>query len=67
MATPSAASSFVGLDSDALVADGLSNREIANSLHLSERAVHGHVQSILRKLDLRSRAQVAVWFATWPG
>lgn len=44
-----------------LVAEGLSNRGIATSLHLSERTVQGHVQSILRKLDFRSRVQIASW------
>ncbi len=44
-----------------LVTEGLSNRGIADSLHLSERTVQGHVQSILRKLDFRSRVQVAAW------
>jgi DNA-binding CsgD family transcriptional regulator len=42
----------------AYVARGLSNREIARELHLSERTVHAHLRSILKKLDLRSREQV---------
>jgi predicted ATPase/DNA-binding CsgD family transcriptional regulator len=44
-----------------LVAQGLSNRQIAMSLVVSERTVHGHVASILSKLGYRSRAQIAVW------
>ncbi len=48
----------------ALVADGLSNRDIAERLFLSERTAQGHVQSILRKLDFGSRSQIAVWFIT---
>ena len=44
-----------------LVARGLSDRQIAESLVISERTVHGHVGSILAKLDFRSRAQIAVW------
>ncbi|HEX4189735.1 MAG TPA: LuxR C-terminal-related transcriptional regulator [Marmoricola sp.] len=46
----------------ALVAEGLSNRDIAERLFLSERTAQGHVQSILRKLLFSSRAQIAVWF-----
>ena len=45
----------------ALVAQGLSNRQIAQELHLSERTVENHVSKILRKLRLTSRAQVAAW------
>jgi DNA-binding CsgD family transcriptional regulator/tetratricopeptide (TPR) repeat protein len=44
-----------------LVARGLSNRQIAERLVMSERTVHGHVASILAKLDFRSRSQIAVW------
>ena len=43
----------------ALVAQGLTNREIASELMLSKHTVHRHVASILRKLDLHSREQVA--------
>jgi ATP/maltotriose-dependent transcriptional regulator MalT len=46
-------------DVAALVARGLSNREIAQKLHLSDRTVHAHLRSILKKLNLRSREQVA--------
>jgi DNA-binding NarL/FixJ family response regulator len=44
-----------------LVADGLTNREIAGRLAISERTVEAHLQHIRTKLDLRSRAQVAGW------
>ena len=42
-----------------LVAVGLSNREIASSLVLSEHTVHRHVANILRKLTQSSRAAAA--------
>jgi class 3 adenylate cyclase len=44
-----------------MVAGGLSNREIARTLYLSERTVESHVQSILNKLGFRTRTQVAAW------
>jgi DNA-binding NarL/FixJ family response regulator len=44
-----------------LVAEGLTNREIASRLFLSERTAQNHVQHILVKLDLPNRSQVAVW------
>jgi LuxR family transcriptional regulator, maltose regulon positive regulatory protein len=42
-----------------LVATGMSNREIAERLLISEHTVHRHVTSILRKLDVPSRAAAA--------
>ena len=45
----------------ALIARGLSNREIAAALTISEKTAANHVEHIMTKLDLRSRAQVAVW------
>lgn len=44
-----------------LVAEGLSNREIAAALVLSERTAQNHVQHILTKLGFAKRAQIAVW------
>ncbi|WP_377486986.1 ATP-binding protein [Paenarthrobacter aurescens] len=44
-----------------LITEGKSNREIANSLFLSSRTVEGHVESILAKLGLTSRTQIASW------
>jgi ATP/maltotriose-dependent transcriptional regulator MalT len=44
-----------------LLADGLSNREIAERLVLTEGTVEVHVKRILSKLGFRSRSQVAVW------
>jgi non-specific serine/threonine protein kinase len=43
----------------ALVAQGLTNRQIASELVLSEHTVHRHVAGILKKLDLHSREEVA--------
>lgn len=45
----------------ALVAQGKTNREIAETLVLGVRTVEGHVGQILSKLGFTSRAQVAVW------
>jgi predicted ATPase/DNA-binding CsgD family transcriptional regulator len=44
-----------------LIAEGLSNREIAARLVIAERTAEGHVQSILNKLGFTSRAQIAAW------
>lgn len=46
-----------------LVARGLSNREVAARLYLSERTVDNHVRHILDKLGFDSRVQVAGWLA----
>lgn len=43
------------------VARGLTNRQIATALHLSDRTVENHVQHILDKLRFSSRSQVAAW------
>jgi DNA-binding CsgD family transcriptional regulator len=44
-----------------LVADGLTNGEIAGKLGISGRTVDAHVEHIRNKLGLRTRAQIAVW------
>jgi ATP/maltotriose-dependent transcriptional regulator MalT len=50
-----------------LLADGLSNRDIAQRLVISDATAEVHVKHILSKLGFRSRSQVAVWFSQqWP-
>jgi len=44
-----------------LVAEGLTNRDIAARLVLSVRTVESHVQNILTKLDFTNRTQIAAW------
>jgi DNA-binding CsgD family transcriptional regulator len=44
-----------------LLAEGLSNGELADRLTLTEGTVGNHVAHILRKLGLKSRTQIAVW------
>ena len=46
----------------ALVAEGLSNREIAGELFLSEGTVRNYISSILDKMGLRDRTQLAVYY-----
>lgn len=47
----------------ALIAEGLSNREIAARLVVAQRTAEGHVENILSKLGFTSRSQVAGWLA----
>ncbi|GAB1693314.1 ATP-binding protein [Krasilnikovia sp. M28-CT-15] len=47
----------------ALIAEGLTNREIAARLVVAQRTAEGHVENILSKLGFTSRAQVAGWLA----
>lgn len=42
-----------------LVADGLTNREIAQAAFITQKTAETHVSAVLRKLDVRSRHQVA--------
>jgi DNA-binding NarL/FixJ family response regulator len=46
-----------------LIADGLSNKQIATRLLISEHTVDTHVRNIMTKLGCRSRAQIAAWVA----
>lgn len=47
----------------ALVAAGLTNREIAERLVLSERTVEAHIANVFAKVGASSRSQIAVWHA----
>ena len=51
------------LEVAALVADGLTDREIAAALYIATRTAESHVEQILARLGYRSRAQVAGWMA----
>jgi len=44
-----------------LIADGLSNKEIGERLHLATNTVKGHVHNILEKLALHTRLQIAAY------
>lgn len=46
----------------ALVAEGLTNREIGEHLGIDERSAEGHLERIRLRLGVRSRAQVAAWW-----
>ncbi|WP_022940982.1 two-component system response regulator NarL [Psychromonas hadalis] len=48
------------------VAKGLSNKEISESLHISEGTVKVHVKSLLKKLAIKSRVEAAVLYLQQP-
>lgn len=50
------------LDIITKIADGLSNKEISEELFLSEGTVRNNISSILDKLNLRDRTQIAVYY-----
>ena len=57
-------------DAETLVADGRTNREIGEELHLAEKTVKNYVSSILSKLEVARRAEAAAYLArhtTTPG
>jgi DNA-binding beta-propeller fold protein YncE/DNA-binding CsgD family transcriptional regulator len=48
-----------------LVTQGLTNKEIASGLFISQRTAEGHVAQICNKLGFSTRAQIAAWAATF--
>jgi DNA-binding NarL/FixJ family response regulator len=48
----------------ALIADGMTNRQIAEQLYLAEKTIKNYVSSILSKLGMERRTQAAVYAAT---
>jgi two-component system, NarL family, response regulator DevR len=46
-----------------LLAEGMTNREIAERLFISEKTVRNHVSGVLRKLDFRHRTEAALFAA----
>jgi pimeloyl-ACP methyl ester carboxylesterase len=53
----------------ALIAEGLTNREIGARLTITERSAESHVERIRDRMGFRSRSQIAAWFVAggWPG
>jgi len=58
--TPSMPLSETQLGIVRLVAQGLTNREIAGQVHLSENTIKSHIQEIFRKLDVSNRVAAAL-------
>jgi pimeloyl-ACP methyl ester carboxylesterase len=55
------------LEVAALVAQGRSNRQIAEELFITERSAESHVERIRTRLGFRSRAQIAAWYVATNG
>jgi pimeloyl-ACP methyl ester carboxylesterase/DNA-binding CsgD family transcriptional regulator len=51
----------------ALIAQGCTNREIGERLGIAERSAEAHVERIRYRMDFRSRAQIAAWYAATSG
>jgi DNA-binding NarL/FixJ family response regulator len=50
-----------------LIAEGLTNRQIAERVHLAEKTVKNYVSNVLSKLGMERRTQAAVYAARLPG
>jgi DNA-binding NarL/FixJ family response regulator len=46
-----------------LVAEGLTNSQLADRLYISPRTAAVHVSNVLAKLDMSSRTEIAAWAA----
>ena len=46
-----------------MIADGLTNRQIAGEIHLAEKTVKNYVSNLLTKLGMERRTQAAVYAA----
>src|SRR5476651_2489131 len=44
-----------------LVSKGMSNKEVANQLFVTEKTVKFHLTNIYKKMNVKSRAQLIVW------
>ena len=55
------------LEISRLISEGAANREVARTLFITEGTVRNHVTNALRKLDLRDRTQLALWYARTHG
>ncbi|MEO1080369.1 MAG: response regulator transcription factor [Pseudomonadota bacterium] len=66
-APPSSPDVLTGKERDILrlVAGGLSNREIADVIHLAEGTVKNHVSNVLGKLNCRDRTQAVLYAIHW--
>jgi DNA-binding CsgD family transcriptional regulator len=51
----------------ALVTDGLTNREIAARLFITERSAESHLERIRQRMGFRSRSQIAAWYVATGG
>ena len=65
-AAPDSALTRRQLEIARLIADDLTNRQIADRLFLSERTVETHITNMLNKLGLNSRVQLSRWIAELP-